>query len=178
MSKMVSHDPFGHFKHKLWPKEKPGVKLAIWLFKSRESPWLLCVQVACNIPLESSQWGLQLCFKFHLNRRSTCKVMDPQSCKRLSYGNFWILDSQLGVLGENDIWVLILWPCTKYTIRGKVVASPKSRLWWVLWVWICPWLVLAPKVFQLCIHQLVVWFCASLCEWLIVVILLSPILEF
>ncbi len=30
-----------------------------------------------------------------------------------------------------------LWACeegTKYTIRGKVVASPKSRPWWVLWV--------------------------------------------
>jgi hypothetical protein len=23
----------------------------------------------------------------------------------------------------------------EYTIRGKVVASPKSRPWWVLWVW-------------------------------------------
>jgi hypothetical protein len=29
MSKMGSHDPFGHFKHKLWPKEGPKVKLAI-----------------------------------------------------------------------------------------------------------------------------------------------------
>jgi hypothetical protein len=29
MSKMGSHDPFGHLKHKLWPKERPGVKLAI-----------------------------------------------------------------------------------------------------------------------------------------------------
>ncbi len=29
MSKMGSHDPFGHFKHKLWPKEGLEVKLAI-----------------------------------------------------------------------------------------------------------------------------------------------------
>jgi hypothetical protein len=29
MSKMSSHDPFEHFKHKLWPKERPGVKLSI-----------------------------------------------------------------------------------------------------------------------------------------------------
>ncbi len=29
MSKMGSHDPFGHLKHKLWPKERPRVKLAI-----------------------------------------------------------------------------------------------------------------------------------------------------
>jgi hypothetical protein len=29
MSKMNSHDPFGHLKHKLWPKEGQGVKLAL-----------------------------------------------------------------------------------------------------------------------------------------------------
>jgi len=29
---------------------------------------------------------------------------------------------------------------------GKVVASPESGLWWVLWVQGCPWLVLALKV--------------------------------
>jgi hypothetical protein len=29
MSKMGLHDPFGHFKHKLWPKERLGVKLPI-----------------------------------------------------------------------------------------------------------------------------------------------------
>jgi hypothetical protein len=29
MSKAGSHDPFGHFKHKLWPQERLGVKLAI-----------------------------------------------------------------------------------------------------------------------------------------------------
>jgi hypothetical protein len=29
MSKMGLHDPFGHFKHKLWPKEGLGVKLVI-----------------------------------------------------------------------------------------------------------------------------------------------------
>jgi len=46
MSKMVSHGPFQHLQHKLWQKEGPGVKLAVWLttIKSQEStrPW--CVQ--------------------------------------------------------------------------------------------------------------------------------------
>jgi hypothetical protein len=41
MSKMGLHDSFGHLKHKLWPKEGSGIKLAIWLptTKSRESNW-------------------------------------------------------------------------------------------------------------------------------------------
>jgi len=30
----------------------------------------------------------------------------------------------LGVLGQNDIWVLALWLSIKCIIRGKVVASP------------------------------------------------------
>jgi hypothetical protein len=29
MSEMGSYDPFGHLKHKLYSKERPGVKLAI-----------------------------------------------------------------------------------------------------------------------------------------------------
>jgi hypothetical protein len=40
---MSSHDPFGHLKHKLWPKERSGVKLAVWLpiIESQESTWFL-----------------------------------------------------------------------------------------------------------------------------------------
>jgi len=34
-----------------------------------------------------------------------------------------------GLPGQNDIWVLVLWPSTKYTIRGKVMASPKFGPW-------------------------------------------------
>jgi hypothetical protein len=40
MFKMGSHDPFGFLKHKLWPKERLGLKLVV-LFpttKSWESP--------------------------------------------------------------------------------------------------------------------------------------------
>jgi len=81
MSKMGSHDPFGHLKHNLWPKERPRVKLTIWLptTKSRESPWSTRVQVTCEIFLERSWRGLQLFFKPHLNPRFTRKVMGLQS---------------------------------------------------------------------------------------------------
>jgi hypothetical protein len=42
--------------------------------------------------------------------------------------------------------------------KGEGGGFPKSKPWWVLWVQICPWLVLAPKVLKLCTNQLVVWF--------------------
>jgi hypothetical protein len=32
---------------------------------------------------------------------------------------------------------------------------------------VCPWFVQAPKMFHLCTDQLVVWFCAGPCAWLI-----------
>ncbi len=70
--------------------------------------------------------------------------------------------------------MLVPWLGIKYTTRGKVMASPKSGPWWVLWVRGRTWLVLAPKVFQLCINQLVIWFCVGACEWLILVIFPSP----
>jgi hypothetical protein len=38
-------------------------------------------------------------------------------------------DFNLGVPRQNDIWVLAPWPGTKNTIRGKVMASPKSKTW-------------------------------------------------
>jgi hypothetical protein len=40
----------------------------------------------------------------------------------------------LGVPGQKTIWMWPPWRAVKYTIRGKVVASPKSGPWWVLWV--------------------------------------------
>jgi len=90
MSKIGSHDPFGYFKHKLWPKEGLGVKLAIWLptTKSRESPWFTFVQVTCHILLKSFQRGLQLCFRPHLNQRFSQEVMSFQSLKSLNFWNF------------------------------------------------------------------------------------------
>jgi hypothetical protein len=61
-------------------------------------------------------------------------------------------------LGQNAIWMWALWRGIEYTIRGKVVPSPKSGPWWVLWIRVCPWLILAPKVLKLCTNQLIIWF--------------------
>jgi hypothetical protein len=65
-----------------------------------------------------------------------------------SYGHPKWRETHLGVLRQNDIWVLAPWPGTKNTIRVKVVASPKSGPWWVLWVHVCLWFVYAPNCFN------------------------------
>jgi hypothetical protein len=115
------------------------------------------MEVVCHIPLESSRQGLH-----------------PQSevCTQ-NYGfpksqefQFWeFQDSHLGVLRQNDIWVVALWPSIENTIRGKVVASPKSKSWWILWIRVYLWLIHAPKVFQLHITNLLFGLCRSI--WVI-----------
>ncbi len=68
--------------------------------------------------------------------------MGFQSYGSPNFGNFRnFRTSNLVVPAQNDIWVLAPWPCTKNTIRGKVVASPKPGPWWILWICVCPRLV-------------------------------------
>jgi hypothetical protein len=90
MSKVALHEPFGHLQHKLWQKERSGIKLAVSLptTKSRESTRPRCVQVECNTPLESSQGELQFCFRPHPNRRFEQRVMNSQSPKSPNRDNF------------------------------------------------------------------------------------------
>jgi len=54
---MASYEPFGHLQPKLWVKEGPGVKLAIWLptTKSSESTRSWRLQEECDMELENSQ---------------------------------------------------------------------------------------------------------------------------
>jgi len=145
------------------PKERSGVKLAIWLLttKSKKLPWFPCVQVQCDMPLESSQQRIQLCFRRHFNWRSAHKVMGPQSCESPNFGNFGTLK-----------WVLVFWLNTEYTIKGKVVASPKSRLWWVLWVRVCLWLVHALKCSNYALTNLLFGLCR--CMWVIELLVNLP----
>jgi hypothetical protein len=65
MSKMARMTHLGILKHKLWPKERPEVKLSMWLrtIKSQELPWFLCVQVLCYICWKAFDEG----YNFALN---------------------------------------------------------------------------------------------------------------
>jgi len=128
--------------------------------------------VACDIPLESSGWRLNFFFKPHFNPRFAHKVMGPQNHKSPYCGNF---GTHLGVPWQNDIWVLVSWPSIEYTIRRKVVASPKSEPWWVLWVYVCPWFVCAPKCYNYTLTNLLFGFCRSVWVSEMLVNIPSPI---
>jgi len=165
MSKMGSHDPFGHLKHKLWPKERSGVKLAVWLstIKSRESTRFTSVQVACDISLESSWQGLQIFSILRFNQRFARKVIRPQSRKSPNFNNFGT-----PIWESNDKMPFGCGPHGRHIIyyKGEGGGFFQVRAMVNLVSPSCLWLVLTPKMLQLCTNQLIVWFFASLCECL------------
>jgi hypothetical protein len=83
-----------------------------------------------------------------------------------------ISDSHLGVPKQNDIWVLVSWPSIEYNIKGKVVASLKSGLWWVLWIYIYLWFVRAPKCSNYALTNLLFDLCRFV--WVIEVFINLP----
>jgi len=156
---MGSHWPFGHLNHKLWPKEGPKIKLAIWLstIKSRESTRFLHVQ--CDIPLKSFQRGLQIL----LQTSSQLEVCTQNYGARKSRESqpWRFRDSHLGVARQKTIWMWASWRGAEYTIRGEGGGFPQVRAVVSLMCPCCLWLVLAPKVLQLCTNHLALVLCKS-----------------
>ncbi len=144
MSKMASHEPFGHLQHKLWSKEGPGVKLAVWLptIKSRESTRPRYVQIECDTPLESSWGELQVCFRPHPNLRFESGVMSSQSLRSPNQDSFGTPPWEFR--GIKAIWMQVRRSNAKNTIWGKVVASPRVRAVASQVSLCCPWPVPTP----------------------------------
>jgi hypothetical protein len=78
---MPSHWAFEHLSPKLWAKEGPGVKLAVWLptTKSRESMLSRAANWECDTLLERSRRGLQVWFRPRRDPISQSGVMSSQS---------------------------------------------------------------------------------------------------
>jgi hypothetical protein len=81
MSKIPSHESFGHLQPKLWAKEGPRVKLQIWLptTKSLESTSSRHPILKYNTALERSRGELQLWFRPRLDRTLQSGDMSSQS---------------------------------------------------------------------------------------------------
>jgi len=82
----------------------------------------------------------------------------------------------LGVPGQNDIWVLVLWPGAKYTIRGKIVAFPQVQAMVSLVSPCLPVVHPFTKMFQLRTNSLF-GLCRSMWVTELLINLRSPILE-
>jgi hypothetical protein len=64
---------------------------------------------------------------------------------KLRESQFWELKLSLGSFKTK--WHLGVGPIARHReyYNGKVMASPKFGLWWILWIHVCPWFVRAPK---------------------------------
>jgi hypothetical protein len=78
---MASHWPFKHLQLKLWAKEGPGVKLAVWLptTRSRELTFSWRPNWECDTTLKSSRRELQLWYRTRPNPSLGRGVMAVQS---------------------------------------------------------------------------------------------------
>jgi hypothetical protein len=149
---MASHWSFGHLQPKLWAKEGPGVKLAVWLptIKSREST--------------RSRRALGECDTGKLSKRATSLV---QTSSRSEVGSAMMSrspgspkpgqfrDSTLGVPGQTTTWVWAQRSNAENTIGWMVVTPPESGPWCVMWVRVSPWLVPTPDACKMSSNQLV-----------------------
>jgi hypothetical protein len=90
MPKMASHGPFGHLQPKLWAKEGPRVKLAVWLptTKSQESTSSRHCLKECDTALESSWRELKFWFKPRPNPSLGRGAMNGQSPGTPTQDNF------------------------------------------------------------------------------------------
>jgi hypothetical protein len=145
MFKVGSHDPFGHLKHKLWLKERLGVKLVVWLptTKSQKSTRFPCLHVACDIPLKNSWQGYNFDLDFISIKDLHTKLWDPKVTRVPTLAILGLPFGSPRTKCHLDVGLM-----ERHIVyyKGKVVASRKSRPWWILQVWVCPWLVLTPKV--------------------------------
>jgi hypothetical protein len=152
--------PSRHLKHKLWPKERSGVKLVVWLSttKSRESTPFPYMQAICDIPLEALNKG----YNFSLN----LIAIESLHKKLCTFKAARILT--IGILGlpfgsprtKNHLDVA---PVERRRIYYKREGGgfPQVRAVMSLVCPNCLWLVLAPKVLQLGTNHLVLVLCRS-----------------
>jgi hypothetical protein len=157
MSKLASHWPFGHRQPKLWAKEGPGVKLAIWLptTKSRESTSSRRPTTVCDMALESPRGELQHWFRPCSNRTWKLGDMSSQS-PGTPIGTVSGLQLE-SPRKKSHLDVASAESCREY-YKGEGGGFP--------WVWAVmsqvspsrPWLVPTPKGCRMSFNQLVVGF--------------------
>jgi hypothetical protein len=144
MSKMASHEPFGHLHPKLWAKEGPRVKLAVWLSttKSQESTCSRRALGECNTALESSWQELQHWFRPCPDRRLGRKAMTVQSPESPNQDSF-----------ETPLWESRDKKPFGCSLRGVTQSILYGGRWWLppspgrgeSSESKCPWLVPTPK---------------------------------
>jgi hypothetical protein len=160
MFEMGSHDSFGHLKHKLWPEKGLGIEWAIWLqtIKSQKSTQFPYMQVTCDIPWKALDEGYNFTLNLILIRGLIAKLWAPKVAKvptlaisGLPLGNPETkCHLNVGFVERHRVYY-----------KGEGDGFPQVRVVVNFVNPSCPWLILAPKVLQLCTNHFVLVLCKS-----------------
>ncbi len=160
MSEMGSHDSFGHLKHKLWPKEGLGVEWVVRLptTKSRESTQFPYVQVTCDIPWKALNKGYQFALNLISIKGLHAKLWAPKVT-----GAPTLVISGPPLRNPKTKCHLDVGLVERHRVYYKGEGGGFPQVWAVVSLVDSsyPWLVLAPKVLQLCINHFVLVLCKS-----------------
>jgi len=161
MFKMGLHCSFGHLKLKLWPKERLRVKLLVWLPTTKKlgiDPIYLStnnMQHTVGKLLMRATTFLQTSSQFEVCLQS----YDTPKSRKSQRWQF--RDSHLGVSGQKGH--LNVGPMGSHRVYYKGEGGGFPQVQAVVSL-ICPswmWLVLTPKVFQLCTNHFMLVLCKS-----------------
>jgi len=145
MSKMSSHFSFGHLKHKLWLKEGPGVKLPIWL-STRKVRNLLDL-LGCKEHAIYRWKALDESYNFALDLTSIRGLL------AMLWGSKVAGVPVGGISGEKTHLDVGPVERSKVYYKGEGGGFPQVRAVVSLVCPCCPWLVLTPKVLELCTNH-------------------------
>jgi hypothetical protein len=161
---MGSYHPFGHLKHKLWLKERPGIKVAVWfptiksqkltrfvMYKQRETYRWKALDKGYNFSLDFIAIG-GLHAKLCASKIARVQVV---GISRLPLGS-------PGTKSHVD--VALVKSCRVY-YKGEGGGFPQVRSVGSFVCSSCPWLTRAPKVLQLCNNHFLLILCRS--AWVI-----------
>jgi hypothetical protein len=164
MSKMGLHRPFGHLKHKLWSKKDRELN---W----QSDSWPLKVGnqfnfVVCRQNVTYRWKAFDEGYNFALNRIAIGGLhMKLYASKVAGVSTVGISKLPLGSPRTKSHLDVALVERRKVSYKGEGGGFPQVRVVVSLVCPNCPWLVLAPKVLQLCINHFVLVLCKSM--WVI-----------
>ncbi len=155
---MGSHCPFGHLKHKLWPKEGMRVKLAIWLSttKSQELTRFCVCRWRATYRWKDLDKGYNCALNLIWIQGLHVKLRRPKVTRRptlailgLPFGSPETkCHLDVGPMGSHRVYY-----------KGEGGGFPQVQVVVSLVSLSCLWLILAPKVFQLCTNHFVLILC-------------------
>jgi hypothetical protein len=155
MSKMGSHCSFGHLKHKLWPKEGPGIKLPVWLPTTKKSGIDPIYLAAGGVLHTVGKLSTRATTLLQTTSRSEVFLQSYGAPKSQESHLARFRDLHSGVSGEKNHLDVAFVASHRVYYKGEGGGFPQVRAVVSL---VCPcylWLVLAPRVLQLCTNHFV-----------------------